>query len=70
MTEDERVGWHHRFNGHEFEQALGVGVGQESLVCGCVAMQRVGHDWVIEQQQQGTLLAFQKEKTIAAYEWP
>ena len=25
MTEDEMVGWHHRLNGHEFEQALGVG---------------------------------------------
>ena len=27
------VGWHHRFNGHEFEQALGVGEGQGSLAC-------------------------------------
>ena len=27
-TEDEMVGWHHRLNGHEFEQALGVGDGQ------------------------------------------
>ena len=25
MTEDEMVGWHHRLNGHEFEQALGAG---------------------------------------------
>ena len=33
MTEDEMVGWHHRANGHEFEQALGVGDEQESLVC-------------------------------------
>jgi len=33
MTEDEMVGWHHRFNGHEFEQALGDGDGQESLAC-------------------------------------
>ena len=32
-TEDEMVGWHHRFYGHEFEQALGVGDGQVSLVC-------------------------------------
>ena len=24
MTEDEIVGWHHRLNGHEFEQAPGV----------------------------------------------
>ena len=33
MTQDEIVGWHHRLNGHEFEQDLGVGDGQESLVC-------------------------------------
>ena len=44
MTEDEMVGWHHRLDGYEFEQALGVGDGQGSLVCcspwGC----RVGQD--------------------------
>ena len=33
MTEDEMVGWHHRLNGHEFEQILGVGDGQGSLAC-------------------------------------
>ena len=33
MTEDEMVGWYHRLNGHEFEQALGVGDGQGGLVC-------------------------------------
>ena len=33
MTEDEMVGSHHWLNGHEFEQALGVGDGQGSLVC-------------------------------------
>ena len=33
MTEDEIIGWHHRLIGHEFEQALGVGDGQGSLVC-------------------------------------
>jgi len=33
MTEDEVVGWHHRLNGHEFEQAPGIGDGQGSLVC-------------------------------------
>ena len=31
MTENEMVGWHHQQNGHEFEQALGVGDGQGSL---------------------------------------
>ena len=27
------VGWHHRLKGHEFEQTLGAGDGQESLAC-------------------------------------
>ena len=31
--EDEMVGWHHRLNGHKFEQAPGVGDGQGSLAC-------------------------------------
>ena len=33
ITEDEMVGWHHRLNGHEFQQALGDGEEQGSLVC-------------------------------------
>ena len=33
MTEDEMVGWHHQLNGHESEQAPGIGDGQGSLVC-------------------------------------
>ena len=33
MAEDEMVGWHHWLDGHEFEQALGVGDGQGSLEC-------------------------------------
>ena len=33
MTEDDMVGWHHPFNGHEFEQALGDGEGQGILAC-------------------------------------
>ena len=32
-TEDEMVGWHHRLDGLEFEQILGVGDGQGSLAC-------------------------------------
>ena len=30
MTEDEMTGWHHQLDAHEFEQALGVGDGQEA----------------------------------------
>ena len=33
MTEYEMVGWHHQHDGHEFEQALGVGDGQGNLAC-------------------------------------
>jgi len=33
MTEDEMVEWHHRLDGHEFEQAPGAGDGQGSLTC-------------------------------------
>ena len=33
MMEDKMVGWLHRVNGHEFEQALGDGEGQGSLAC-------------------------------------
>ena len=33
MTEDEMVGCHHQLNGHEFQQAPGVGDGQGGLVC-------------------------------------
>ena len=32
-TEDEIAGWHHQFNGHEFEQTAGDGEGQGILVC-------------------------------------
>ena len=33
MTEDKLAGWHHQFNGYEFEQTVGDSEGQESLAC-------------------------------------
>ena len=44
-AEDEVVRWHHQLNGHEFEQAPGVGDGQGSLAC-CSpwGSQKVRHD--------------------------
>ena len=33
MAEDEMTEWYHQLNGHEFEQAPGVGDGQGTLVC-------------------------------------
>ena len=32
-TKDEVVEWHHRHNGHEFEQTLRIGDGQGGLTC-------------------------------------
>ena len=39
-TEDEMVEWHHRFDRHEFEQALGVGDGREAY---CAAVHGVAN---------------------------
>ena len=47
MTEDEMVGWHHRLDGHEFEQAPGDSKGQGSLMCCGPWSHRVGHNlWI------------------------
>ena len=44
MTEDETVGWHHQLDGHEFEQAPGVGDGQGNLAYCSPRDRRVRHD--------------------------
>ena len=41
MTEDETVGWRHQLDGHEYEQAPGVGDGQRSLACCSPGVTRV-----------------------------
>ena len=56
MTEDEMVGWHHQLNGHEFEQAPGIGDGQGSLACYGPRCLRVGRNLVTEQQICARLL--------------
>ena len=48
MTEDEMVGWHHWLNGHEFEQAPGVGDGQGNMGCYSPWSCKVRHDWATE----------------------
>ena len=44
MTEDEIVGWHHQLDGLEFEQAPGIGDGQESPACWPMRSQGVRHN--------------------------
>ena len=45
MTEDKLVGWHHRLNGHEFEQTPGDGEGQgKPGVLQSMGSQRVRQD--------------------------
>ena len=60
-TENEMVGWHHRLNGHEFEQALGVGDGQGSLACcslwGCTQTWLSG--WTELIQSVGSVMEMQ-----------
>ena len=43
-TEDKMIGWHNQLNGPEFEQALGDGEGQGSLMLQSMWLQRVRHD--------------------------
>ena len=43
MIEDEMDEWHHRLNGHEFEQALGVGDGKPGVLQS-MGSQRVRHN--------------------------
>ena len=49
MIEDEMVGWHHRLNGHEFEQTLGDSEGQRSLVS---CMQSMGSHKELDRAEQ------------------
>ena len=65
MTEDDIVEWHHRLNGHEFEQTPGDSEGQGSLLCCAPWGWRVRHDLATEQQQpfciyvsHGSFIAF------------
>ena len=55
MTEDEIVRRHHRLDGHEFDQALGVGDGQGGLAC-CSPWghKESRHDWATELKWMST----------------
>ena len=42
MTEDEMVGWHHQFDGHELQQALEMVMDRDAW---CVAVHGVAKNW-------------------------
>ena len=63
-TEDEMVGWHHWLSRHEFEQALGDGEGQGSLVC-CSPWGR--KEWDMTKQLNTT--ATQIKRFLAEHVW-
>ena len=56
VTEDEMVGWHHRLNGHEFEQTQGDSKGQGSLVC--CSSQSQSQTWSSDCKQQHSFSRF------------
>ena len=69
VTEDEIVGWHHRLNGQEFEQAAEDGDGQGSLVC-CSPWSRKESDtterldWTDPLQYSWASLVAQRVKNV------
>ena len=52
MTEDEITGWHHRFNGHEFDKLQEIVMDRKPGVLQSMRSQRVRWDLVTEQQQR------------------
>ena len=52
VSEDEMAGWHRRCNGHELGQTSGDDDRKRPGVLQSTGSQRVGHDWVTEQQQK------------------
>ena len=69
---DETVGWYHRLNGHEFEQAPRVGDGQGNLVCcslwGCKDSDRTeGLNWILFQTSLASRLPHNIEQCSLCY---
>ena len=58
------AGWHHRLNGHEFEQAPGVGDGQGSLAC-CSPWGRKELDMIVTKLIKQTYLVSQTSSTLS-----
>ena len=75
-TEDKMVWWHHQLNGHEFEQALGVGDGQGSLVC-CSpwgrkeldTTERLEFNWIFPWYLDGNVVGLLGSKVLSARQY-
>ena len=66
MTEDEMVGWHHRLNGHDFEQAPGDSEGQGGLAC-CSPWGRIESDMTEQLNTSTTPIELQKSLEIKCH---
>ena len=74
MTEGKMAGWHHRLNGHEFEQAPEDGEGQGSLVC-CSpwghkeldTTQRLNINNIVDLQCRANVCCTQSDSVIYIY---
>ena len=62
-TEDVMVGWHHRLDGHEFEQALGVGDRQGGLAC-CNPWGRKEWDTIEQLNWTDRLVDYTQQKLL------
>ena len=62
------VGWHHRLNEHEFEQALGDSEGQGSPVC-CSPWGHKQSDTIQLQDNNNTMLYYSQESPILRLVW-
>ena len=60
MTEDEMVGWHHRLDGHEFEQTPRDSERQRSLAC----CSRWGREELVTTEQMNNNSNKEKEKKM------
>ena len=65
------VGWHHRLNGHEFEQAMGDGEGQKGLAC-CSPLDSPllscqWSDMRVTEQQQMFVLQIEAQQLIKSF---
>ena len=63
-AEDEMVGWHHQLDGHEFEQAPGIGEGQGSLACCSPWGRRVSQTRLSDQEAALSYILWKNKRAM------